>query len=301
MASYVLVDPQICTTQPVPYTNNHPPSQRRALDPYIGGGSLAYCSISTPTPTCSLLLTSGFTYPNGLIRGADGLIYVPNVITGEIHVVELSFPGPSTSPLSPDANAPVARVLKVIKTWHPLDNLSLDKSTGDIYAAAFTDVLKTVRSFEKPFERNPPSGVLRIRKLGSKRENGELEYEVTKVLEDNGSVLPGATVAVHDSGVPERFFLGGTFCVFGIQEGAEQLTDCVSRRRFTVYHYLRESMISRREEGWGRGLLALYFNWEAPKLLQFVSSLFICISKALHFSSRSIISHQIRAFGLHLA
>lgn len=52
---------------------------------------------------------------------------------------------------------------------------------------------------------NPPSGVLRIRRLPGEA----LEYEITKVLEDDGSVLPGSTVAVHDAGVPERFFMAG--------------------------------------------------------------------------------------------
>lgn len=57
---------------------------------------------------------------------------------------------------------------------------------------------------------NPPSGVLRIRRLPGEG----LEYEITKVLEDDGSFLPGSTVAVHDAGVPERFFMGGRF--FGV-------------------------------------------------------------------------------------
>ena len=71
-------------------------------------------------------------------------------------------------------------------------------------------MLKSLKSFEKPLELNPPSGVLRIRKVAGDGEKG-LEYEITKVLEDDGSFLPGSTVAVHDSGEKERFFLGGRF------------------------------------------------------------------------------------------
>jgi arylesterase / paraoxonase len=130
---------------------------------------------------------------------------VPTVVTGEIHVLSLTPPNRSASGL------PELKRLKVLEAGYPLDNLSLDKRTGDIYAAAFTDIFKTLRSFGNPLELDPPSGVLRIRKIGGEGEEG-LEYEITKVLEDNGSVLPGSTVAVHDSG-KERFFLGGTFYV----------------------------------------------------------------------------------------
>jgi arylesterase/paraoxonase len=94
--------------------------------------------------------------------------------------------------------------LKVLQTGYPLDNLSLDKRTGDIYGAVFTSVLKALKSFKDPFGLNPPSGVLRIRRLPKEG----LEYEITKVLEDDGSVLPASTVAAHDAGVPERFFMG---------------------------------------------------------------------------------------------
>lgn len=128
------------------------------------------------------------------------------MITGEIHVLSLTPPETSASGL------PELKRLKVLEAGYPLDNLSLDKRTGDIYAAAFTDVFKTMKSFDDPLEKNPPSAVLRIKRLGGQGEEG-LEYEITKVLEDDGSMLPGSTVAVHDSGVPERFFLGGKFYV----------------------------------------------------------------------------------------
>jgi hypothetical protein len=48
--------------------------------------------------------------------------------------------------------------------------------------------------------------------LRIRRVKGEgYVYEVEKVLEDDGGVLPGATTAVHDPGRPERWFLGGEF------------------------------------------------------------------------------------------
>lgn len=186
------------------------------------------------TSTCHLLLTSGFTYPNGLARGADGMIYVPTVQTGEIHVLNLSF----------DASGPSLRRLTILYTGYPLDNLSLDKRTGDIYASTFPKLPQTIESFHRPLEINPPSGVLRIRR----RAGDALDYEVTKVLEDNGTVLPGSTVVVHDSAEPERFFLGGTFSLLYFQvsllmlsELTDQL-DCYFRSFLSVYYYLRKGV-----------------------------------------------------------
>lgn len=83
-----------------------------------------------------------------------------------------------------------------------MDNLSVD-SNGDIFAASFPHLYKTARSFDDPFAVNPPSAVFRIRKL----DGGE--YEVKKMLEDDGGVLPGSTVAVHDPKKPEKYFFGG--------------------------------------------------------------------------------------------
>jgi arylesterase / paraoxonase len=202
MASYVPLPPFPFTFPSVPFEppgqTNPPAFQRRRLDALIGGGSVAFCNTTTTTATCHIALSTGFNYPNGLIRGADNLIYVPTVMTGEIHVLSLAPPSASSSGL------PSLKRLKVLQTGYPLDNLSLDKRTGDIYAAAFTSVRKTMKSFEDPFGLNPPSGVLRIRRLPGEG----LEYEITKVLEDDGSALPASTVAVHDAGVPERFFMG---------------------------------------------------------------------------------------------
>jgi hypothetical protein len=114
-----------------------------------------------------------------------------------------------------------------------------------------------------PFERDPPGSVLRIRRVKQDLEDG-LNYEVTKVLEDReGKVLPGLTVAVHDSGLysgkggKERFFMGGGFpslspflsffLIYRVgvngngNEISKWLTDGIfvfTRCMFAVYHYL---------------------------------------------------------------
>lgn len=96
----------------------------------------------------------------------------------------------------------------------PVDNLSVDKN-GDIFAAAFPRVYEWIRSSKNPFNVNPSSAVLRIRR-GGKGYNGRRvsmegkdgTWAVEKVMEDNGSVLPGATVVVHDAQTG-RIFLSG--------------------------------------------------------------------------------------------
>jgi len=94
--------------------------------------------------------------------------------------------------------------------------------------------------------------VLRVRRLPGQG----LEYEITKVLEDDGSVLPASTVAVHDAGVPERFFMEvsgifflGVFLCY-VNERRWRLmkwTDwIVLGVSSPFYHYLREYSRLRR-------------------------------------------------------
>ncbi len=96
-----------------------------------------------------------------------------------------------------------------IKVPLPIDNLSVDKK-GDIYVAAFPKVYKWVESSKNPFEVHPPSTVFRIRKLS---KGHDAEYVVEKVLEDDGSVLPGTTTAVHDAETG-RIYLGGVMSAY---------------------------------------------------------------------------------------
>lgn len=96
-----------------------------------------------------------------------------------------------------------------IKVPFPIDNLSVDKK-GDIYVAAFPKVYKWVESSKNPFDVHPPTTVFRIRKSN----NGhDAEYVVEKVLEDDGSVLPGTTTAVHDAETG-RIYLGGVMSAY---------------------------------------------------------------------------------------
>jgi arylesterase/paraoxonase len=97
-----------------------------------------------------------------------------------------------------------------------MDNLSVDKN-GDIYAASFPQLHMMMKHQKAPFEILSPSTVLRIKRDGKGYEKegrqGHLgeektEYLVEEVLEDDGSVVNGATVAVHDAETG-RIFIGG--------------------------------------------------------------------------------------------
>ncbi|PBP16484.1 putative serum paraoxonase/arylesterase [Diplocarpon rosae] len=182
------------------FTNSH------TLDPLLGGGSAVHCHRATchnGTPHHRLF------FPNGLARGRDGLIYIPSTISGSISVFSL------TAELLLQHEA-------TIETGIPIDNLSVD-AEGDIIAAALPAAHKWLESAKAPFDIRVPSTVLRIKKLGGGKGEGkrkdtgqsgpEVEYTVEKVVEDDGRVLPGSTVAVHDVETG-RYFMGGAMAPF---------------------------------------------------------------------------------------
>ncbi len=76
-----------------------------------------------------------------------------------------------------------------------------------------------LQSAKDPFRVDPASAVFRITRVGDglgnfdEGDGHDGPYLVEKVLEDDGSVLPGATIAVHDATM-RRIYLGGTFSPF---------------------------------------------------------------------------------------
>jgi arylesterase/paraoxonase len=153
----------------------------------VGGGSVGYCN---DQDGCKIAADKIFAYPNGIVLGDNGLVYVASSITGEIFVMEHTV------------NNTLIKVM-TIPTGYPLDNLSKD-ANGEIYAAAFPKILQFVKSSKDPFGVFPASTVLKITSLGD-------TYKPEKVLEGSGTV-PGTTVAVHDVQTG-RFFLGGKYFV----------------------------------------------------------------------------------------
>ena len=76
-----------------------------------------------------------------------------------------------------------------------------------------------VKSSKDPLNVKVPSAVVRIRKIGMRGKKGKAregvvlhgeagEWDVETILEDDGSVVGGATIAVHDVETG-RIFTGG--------------------------------------------------------------------------------------------
>ncbi len=188
-------------------TNDNGPYKtglRRALSPVIGGSNVVYCN----RHVCNKASSHHFKIANGLVRGRDGLIYVPNTAGDTIDVFALN-------------EKHTLEHFHSIKVPLPIDNLSVDKN-GEIYAAAFPKIYRWAESARKPFQVDPPSSVLRIKRGGmpakAKGRLGHLksdskDYWVEEIMEDDGSVLPGSTIAIHDAETG-RFFMGGVMSPF---------------------------------------------------------------------------------------
>ena len=149
-----------------------------------GDGNVAYCGYST----CHIAGSTGFHYPNGLVKGQDGLYYIPSSWDGKIQIMELQ------------SNRTLIEIA-TIRTGMPIDSLSVDEG-GDIYAAPFPQFWKMVVN-QDPYNVDVPSPVLRLRKS----QNGT--FEVKKILEDR-RIVGGATIVRHDSKTG-RLFIGGMF------------------------------------------------------------------------------------------
>lgn len=176
---------EILADEYFPSTNEDTVGFRKELDVYIGGGNVAYCPPSGP---CKAATHSKFRFPNGLIRGADGLIYLPESAGGDIHVMELQ----------PDGTL---KELDSIKIGMPIDNLSLD-ANGDIWAAGLPKALQAIPAAHDPFKAKAPTTVWRI----SKTAEG---HKTFKVLEDRDmKVITQIATIQHDVKTGRLFIVG---------------------------------------------------------------------------------------------
>jgi len=178
-------------------TNDHDSkvSMFRELAMIKGGGSVAYCDSNDH---CHIANNHKFFFANGVVKGHDGLIYVAQTTAGKIFVYSLQEDHTLVK-------------IDEINIGMGIDNLSVD-TDGDIFVAGFPKVLAFMKSTKKPLTTDVPSTIFRIRK--SIDDQGKATYEVTKALEDiEGKVLPGSTVAVHDTKT-DTFFMGGVMSPF---------------------------------------------------------------------------------------
>lgn len=172
---------------------------RKELDLIVGGGNLVHCRSDH---MCAPGTSNWLPFANGLVRGHDGLIYVPFSAATFIAVYRI---------LQDGALEEVAR----IDVGMPVDNLSVD-SSGAIWVAGIPRMLELIDAIGAPFEKSSPSTILKIRKVGEK------EYEVETVLEDGlAKVVSGATAAVFDR-QSERLFIGGASTPYIVECQARQ-------------------------------------------------------------------------------
>ncbi|KAK1962016.1 calcium-dependent phosphotriesterase [Colletotrichum sublineola] len=177
------------SSETIYFTNDKGASKvglKSLVSPLLGQGDVSFCSASSGCKRVS----ERHRYPNGLVRGLDGLIYVPSVMTGGIQVYRV---------LSEDDGL---QKVAEIPVPYAIDNLSVD-SKGDIYAAVFPRAIEMLQATKDPLNAKPKSAAVRISK------EGEGVYVWEKVIEDGASeVLPGSTVVVHDAKTGRLFFSG---------------------------------------------------------------------------------------------
>ena len=161
---------------------------------FTGGGNIGYCSLKDQR--CHIAATTGLNFPNGLVRGADGLYYVPNTITAKISILQLQ---PEKSLKDVDA----------IRHNMPLDNLSRDRH-GDIWGAGFPSLTAFMAGVADPWNRDWPTTIWRFR---NEEGGGGKVYKADKVVEDReAEVVSGASTVQHDVKTG-RLFMGGEFPV----------------------------------------------------------------------------------------
>ena len=166
------------------------------LSPYYGGGDVSYCS-GELEEGCRMVSYGGYRFPNGLMRGSDGLVYVPSAISGGVRVLE------------PQSDGSLKKVGEA-KMDYPIDNLSED-GNGDIFAAVFPQMTDLQGLFERPMEKRTPSAVWRIRKVGGGGGKENLRFETERILEDRDSeALSFSTTVEHDSQTGMIFAVGIT-------------------------------------------------------------------------------------------
>lgn len=190
----------------------HKTGLMHTLSDLIGLADVTYCDSSSAELKCTKVV-GRFSFANGLLFHPEhNLLYVPSTGRGNIHVYMPVY--------TPGSTTPSLKKVKVIHLPYPLDNLSLDPYTGDMYVAALPKLSESLRSIENPFDDPPPATAFRIRLVHGV---GKSKYEVEKVLEDvggAGSPLPATTTVLRD-GKTGRLFLSGKclvprFMVFSV-------------------------------------------------------------------------------------
>ncbi|TDZ22324.1 Serum paraoxonase/arylesterase 2 [Colletotrichum orbiculare MAFF 240422] len=155
------------------------------LSQLLGHGDVTHCN----RQACKRVSTH-HRLPNGLVYGADKLVYVPSAMAGGIQVYR--------------EDGPKFEKVAHIPLPYAIDNLSVD-GNGDIWAAVFPRGIEILQAAMDPHNKKVKAAAVRVRK----DEEGVYTWE--KVIEDgNADVLPGSTSVVHDAKTGRLFFSGVT-------------------------------------------------------------------------------------------
>ncbi|PQE31688.1 Serum paraoxonase arylesterase protein [Rutstroemia sp. NJR-2017a WRK4] len=184
------------------FTNTHAVGDysRRYKDLLLGGGSVGYCILASGI--CGIAKSGNLKSPSGMAIGHDNLLYIPSAISGQIQIFAME-------------EQQRLRKVDSILVPYPVNDISIDKN-GDIYAAA-VPVLHKSMGTSQIMEQKVPSAVFRIMKLGEMGEGEGWGWNIVKMIEDAGHMLPGITKAVHDTR-NGKMFLGGLAPFVGICE-----------------------------------------------------------------------------------
>jgi arylesterase/paraoxonase len=152
--------------------------------------------------TCGIAKSGNLKSPSGMAIGHDNLLYIPSAISGQIQVFAME-------------EQQRLRKVDTIQVPYPINDISIDKN-GDIYAAT-VPVLHKSMGTSQTTQQKIPSAVFRIMKLGEMGEGEGWGWNVVKMIEDEGYMLPGITKAVHDTR-NGKMFLGGLAPFVGVCE-----------------------------------------------------------------------------------
>ncbi|BGP40550.1 hypothetical protein JCM10449v2_004512 [Rhodotorula kratochvilovae] len=123
---------------------------------YVESSEVAHCTLLSSGSSSCTVAAPGLSYPNGLAKGPDDLLYVASTYTGEVNIFEIQHADMSLVPVG--------------SIWleRTIDNLHVSPSTGAVYAATFPKFLSfssaapTPSSPRNPVTKRAPVEIWRI-------------------------------------------------------------------------------------------------------------------------------------------
>ncbi|CAD6884035.1 unnamed protein product [Tilletia laevis] len=173
----------------------------RSLSYVTNDGSIGFCD-----PTGCKIVADKLGYPNGIIAGAEPNQYwVPTMRDGKLKLFEWQ-PKDQSLVLIDD-------IYLDGPPGYPADNLSLNKRTGAILTASFSQAFKAILTHFPNFDNLTPSTVHRVSLNEGKEKFFGAKWKTEKVLEFDGVQFGGYTTAIEDAD-RKKMWLMGVGCPF---------------------------------------------------------------------------------------